>query len=81
MHNVVQALLKVPRINLNEKCELGNTAMHQAFLNRDKSIIEMLIKRGATADLINMENKTPYQVVDKQYLKEIGFDVIKLNFK
>jgi len=35
LFDIVVALLKVPNINVNQKCEANNTALHIAFVNKD----------------------------------------------
>lgn len=60
MHQTVEALLMVKDINVDAKCEAGNTALHMAFMIKDFELISQLIKAGGKCDVINMEKKTPY---------------------
>ncbi|CDW91381.1 iq calmodulin-binding motif family protein [Stylonychia lemnae] len=81
MHNIVKALLGIPNININQRCEANNTALHIAFQNKDVEMIKLLVENKANAELINMNKKIPCQMVEKVFLKEIGFNPVTNNFK
>lgn len=81
MHEIVRALLKIPNININLRCEFNNTALHAAFINKDVSMIKLLMENKANSEIINTHKKIPSQMVEKTYLKEIGFDPVNNSFK
>ena len=52
----------------------GNTALHHAAMNNNKTLIELFVKRGANLSLKNTDGKTALDLA-----KEIGEeDIIKL---
>jgi ankyrin repeat protein len=38
-HLFVEALLNIPRIDINTRCQAGNTALHAAIDNKDEKMI------------------------------------------
>lgn len=45
-------------------------------------MIELLLNKGkAKCDLINMEKKAAFEMIDKDFLKEIKFDILTLSIK
>lgn len=47
--------------DINKQDELGQTALHIAVKNNDVDVINMLIKRGADANIKNCNGLTPLQ--------------------
>lgn len=47
--------------DINKQDELGQTALHIAVKNNDFDVINMLIKRGADANIKNRNGLTPLQ--------------------
>ncbi len=52
---------------INQKCRLGNTALHIACARRDTETINFLIERGADIELKNEHGLTPFDMLDLQY--------------
>ena len=52
---------------INQKCRLGNTALHIACARRDAETINFLIERGADIELKNEHGLTPFDMLDLQY--------------
>ncbi len=52
---------------INQKCRLGNTALHIACARRDTETINFLIERGADIELKNEHGLTPFDMLDLDY--------------
>jgi len=50
---------------VNIRCKDGNTALHAAFENDNKELIDKLIKAGAKNDIKNNNKKLPFMVGSK----------------
>uniref|UniRef100_A0A1I7SYX5 BRCT domain-containing protein n=1 Tax=Caenorhabditis tropicalis TaxID=1561998 RepID=A0A1I7SYX5_9PELO len=63
--NVLKAVKNGSFINAYTK--LGNTALHVATKRAYPDIVNILIKNGADRTLLNIENKTPEQLIPPNY--------------
>ncbi len=52
---------------INQKCRLGNTALHIACARRDTETINFLIESGADIELQNEHGFTPFDMLDLDY--------------
>lgn len=71
--DVVAALLSRDEIDisvLDYQDKRGNTALHLAYLRRDKYMIDALIAKGASETTRNRQGYTPYQLYLKKTPKE-----------
>ena len=51
-HKAVAILLKAG-FDIDEKGDMGNTALHYAYKGKHQDIIELLLKNGASDEIIN----------------------------
>jgi ankyrin repeat protein len=64
LEELISAWRKIPgaSIDLNVKNRLGNTPLHDAAFHGHESVTTYLLERGASASIVNRENKTPMDV-------------------
>lgn len=58
----VAKLLEVPNIQVNVQNKLGDTPLHNAAWKGNSEIIHMLLENGARTDVLNTDDKTPYDL-------------------
>lgn len=73
--NSIQVLLDL-KVKLDEKDKLENVAIHYALKNNDAPTAVMLIKQGANLQLVDNENKNPYEIAVEQKLFDVA-DILK----
>jgi ankyrin repeat protein len=58
----VQRLLSVPNCEVDVQNKLGDTPLHAAAWRGHADIVEMLLNKGAIPDILNNDDKTPYDL-------------------
>lgn len=58
----INELLKVPTIKINVQNKLMDTPLHLAAWKGHSNIVKVLLEAGADPNLLNTENKTPYDL-------------------
>lgn len=59
------------QININERDNDGNTALHLAAINNDIHMIRKLISHGADLNLTNFKNQTIEDIAEGSFKKEV----------
>jgi len=66
-------LSRMPEININERDDNGNTALHIAVQNNQPEIVSLLLQRGVDCKIRNNAHYTP-----KKFAKEFGrWDIVE----
>lgn len=56
---LMEAIVKVPGVNLDVQTPGGNTPLHYAALNRNSKIIKILVSAGANPKIKNDQGQSP----------------------
>jgi ankyrin repeat protein len=65
-HKIVKLMLKYYTIK-NEKFDKGNTLLHIAAYNNDKTMINLLLNNGADDSIKNKDGYTPSEIINFYY--------------
>lgn len=58
----VAKLLEMPNAQVNVQNKLGDTPLHNAAWKGNSEIIQLLLENGARTDVLNTDDKTPYDL-------------------
>jgi len=58
-------------INAQPKTEAGNSLLHIAALNNDKSMCQLLFDKGHETNLVNEKGETPYQLAKQKATRQL----------
>ena len=61
LNEVIKALIK--KTDLSKQDHSGNTPLHYAFMRRDIDAIALLLKQGASLDILNRRGLTPIKML------------------
>ncbi|ALC38782.1 CG8679 [Drosophila busckii] len=71
---ILERFLESPELEVNVRCEGNMTALHIAAIYGRVELVRLLLQHGASADLIDDENKLPVHYA----IEECHFEVLQL---
>ncbi|MFW6002069.1 MAG: ankyrin repeat domain-containing protein [archaeon] len=71
-NDIVSIFCKIKEVNLNIKDKKNNTLLHIACIQGYDEIVQTLISKNVMSNILNNENKTPYDIaLEKEFNKII----------
>ncbi|KAB7505394.1 Osteoclast-stimulating factor 1 [Armadillidium nasatum] len=67
----VERLLREPKIEINLQNKLGDTPLHNASIRGHHEICQLLLSRGASRNLKNIEGETPQSLAKNSLVKGV----------